>query len=499
MSWKSTDHLGATLTELQLITQTELEQCLASLDPNHRGVTDLLQELQRRNLITSYQYSRLNKGEFDGLVLGQYKLMYRNASGSFARVFRACNMENGDMVGLKVLRQRWANDRDAVVMFHREAELGMTLKHPNIVPIYEKGEQGDYHYFTMEFIEGGNLRDFIKIRRKLSPYEASKCLLDMCDGLAYALSKGFTHRDIKMTNVLMSSKGVAKLVDFGLAGEHAQDDYGPDEEMQRALEYATLERATDAPRNDPRSDLFFVGTIYYELLTGKPPYPRTRNREARKQFSRYKNIPPLRSIDPTLPRYVVEINERLLKINPNDRFHTPAEVADQLRDALAQIGEPSQTHRIGHHVEPATNRETKGPDKSLPTVMCIESRIKQQDMLRGYLSKRGFRVLMLGDLQRGLDRLRHNPPDCVVLMGAAIGDEIRDAHTAASSLKQLVCISVLAKEQADMQAELTKNKGSRVLVEPITLRDVRREIHLAFQRKRNRKKSSSKKEQTAEG
>src|SRR5262249_51091654 len=152
-----------------------------------------LQTLERKGLITSYQSSQLKKDEFSGLVLGHYALMYLNASGSFARVYRAKDLNTGAMLGLKVLRSRYAKDPKSIAEFKREAELGKTLKHDNIVPIYEVGQDQGEYYLAMEFVEGGNLRDFVNIRKKLSVEEATKATFDMASGLQYALEKGLTH------------------------------------------------------------------------------------------------------------------------------------------------------------------------------------------------------------------------------------------------------------------------------------------------------------------
>jgi serine/threonine protein kinase len=483
MSFSTAEELGRVLVRLRLVDPSQLDECLVRLEPRKNKPADLLQVLEAKNYLTPYQISSLQKGETDGLVLGDYKLIYRNASGSFARVFRACSITDGRMVGLKLLRQRWAKDARVVREFRREAEVCKQLRHPNIVPIYDVGSQGDHHYFTMEFIEGGNLHDFINIRKKLSPLEATRCILDMSKGLDYALGKGITHRDMKLSNVLMSTQGVAKLVDFGLAGSENITSRGSGETPQHAIEYATLERWTNAPINDPRSDLYFMGTIYYELLTGQPPYPRTRSRDERKQIARYKNIRPIRELEPNLPRIVVAIVERLMQINPDHRYQRPADVINDLTLALAEFGENG---KVGPQADSGTVPTTLQAQRSLPTVMCVESRAKQQNQLRKYLSKRGFRVLVLTDLQRALSRLEHNPPDCIVLMGDAVGDDIVSAYKQASeqsAAKSVVVIAILSEKQAKYKAELEQTHIARVLVQPVTLRDLRREIHFAFQRR----------------
>ncbi|HAH47796.1 MAG TPA: serine/threonine protein kinase, partial [Planctomycetaceae bacterium] len=211
--------LSVELVSMRLVSQQDMDACLQELQEKSTDEDQLIRLLERRNLITSFQAGRLKSNELDGLVLGDNKLMYQNASGSFARVYRAASLKDGRMVGVKVLRQRWAQDPDTVKMFHREAEVCKQFQHKNIVAIYDVGVQDETHFFTMEFVEGGNLRDFITIRKKLSPIEAINYTVDICEGLEYANRLGYTHRDMKPTNVLMSIQGVAKLIDFGLAGD----------------------------------------------------------------------------------------------------------------------------------------------------------------------------------------------------------------------------------------------------------------------------------------
>lgn len=472
MSFKTIDQLGQALVRSRLATAEQVEQCRSELGAMQQTPEQLLRVMEHHQYLTAYQTSKLVKGSLDGLVLGEYKLMYRNASGSFARVFRACSLKDGTMVGLKVLRQRWASDLKSVQQFHREAELCMKLKHPNIVPIYDVGSQGEYHFFTMEFVEGGNLRDFMRIRKKLSPTEATRCVLELALGLGYALSQGVTHRDLKLTNVLMSATGICKLVDFGLAGDEEGGGV-------RALEYATIEDAADAPPNDPRSDLFFLGTIYYELLTGNPPYPSTRSREERSRLARYANIRPLRQLEPNIPRAVEAIVERLLKLEPSQRYQTPQEVAVDLRLVLLDLGgTPPDDGTLNGLIVSDSQGMPSIPNSSAVTVMCIEGRTKHQDVLRTYLTKHGYRVLMVSDVQRGLNRLATAPPDCLILFGDSIGDEVATAYEKVRtrpSGKPSV-IAVLSENQRNLEAALKTAPNTRILVQPIKIRSLREAI-----------------------
>ena len=472
MQFDTTDDLIRELLRLRLVTDEQLAECQAS-QPITSQPKSLLKALEHQHLLTSYQASKLSSDEDAPLVLGNCKLMYQNASGSFARVFRGCTIPEGEIIGLKVLRTRYLDDPQAISHFHREAELCMKLQHKNIVPIYSVGIEGDDHYFTMEFVEGGNLRDFANIRGKFQTGDLLRCATDMAEGLEYALSKGMTHRDFKLSNVLMSSRGVAKLVDFGLAGD---DGTSSDDDVQ-AIEYATLEKNTGAPRNDPRSDLFFLGAVLYELATGTSPYPPTKSREDRKMFSRYSGIRPVRSADPNLNPRVAEIIDRLLKIIPQERYQSATELLVDLRAALKALGENSTA--------PETHQAPR-----LSTVLCVEYRVKQQDMLRDYLSKHGFRVLMLTAWDRALARIKNNPPDCLLLMGEAIGnDDNQDVYGEAlrwCNLKGVGCVIVASAAERDVAEHLNLNASSRVLVQPITLRDVRASIVEALKSKMNR-------------
>jgi len=441
-----------------------------------------LSTLERRQLLTPMQTERLRKGDTDGLVLGDYKLLYRNASGSFARVYRAASVIDGTMIGLKLLRERWSNDREIVNLFHREGEIGQKLKHPNIVPVYECSSEGKFHYITMEFVEGGNLKNFLKIRGKLSPLETCKFVLDMARGLDYALSKGYTHRDLKLTNVLMSATGVAKLIDFGLAAEDSVFSRVGGDEMQTALEYSTLERHTNAPKNDCRSDLYFLGGIMFELLTGEPPYPPTKDREERKRFGRYRDVRPVTSIDPRLPYKVAGAVDRLMQTNPDLRFQTPGELVFEMETIVRELGgsvapaaaEASKPAASGSIAEPPAEKSSQ------PTILCIENRPKHQDVLRDYFSRHGFKLILVGDIDRAIQRVNSTPPDCAVLMGDILGDRLQSENARLRDMNRMrdtQFVIVLSEGQAKLKSQLAAElPGVNLLVQPITLRDLRKHL-----------------------
>ncbi|MCA9114692.1 MAG: protein kinase [Planctomycetaceae bacterium] len=494
MAFKTLDELTSVLVRLRLVEPQQVDDCLPLMPRGSHSPADLLDVLGNAHHLTPWQVSQLQKGQTDSLVLGDYKLLYKNASGSFARVWRACSVTTGKMVGLKVLRERWARDPKAVAEFRREAELCMKLRHPNIVPIYDVGSQGDWHYFSMDFVEGGNLRDFISIRRRLSAEEAVRYTLHMARGLEYAISRGATHRDMKMTNVLLSIDGVARLADFGLAGRDEADS-GSDDQA-RALEYAALEKYTKVSTNDPRSDLFFLGAIFYELLSGRPAWEPTRSRDERSNINRYSSVRPLRTIAQDIPQEVVQCVEKLLQIDPNKRYQSATELVAALTPLEAALadGTLASTDSIG---TPQPAQQANGPVRTgaaasrandgkpaQQTVLCVENRMRHQDALRDYLTKHGYRVLVLANLDRALARLENNPPDCLLLMGDSLGSELaRGYQTAAQQAEKtpLVVVGVLAESQARLKKTLPAGETTRLVVQPVTLRALRREIHAGLQ------------------
>ena len=434
------------------------------------SASDVLSLMEGRQILTTLQTRRILKGETDGLILGNYKLMYKNASGSFARVYRAESLDGTQSVAVKLLRDRWAADPQAVASFHREARICQKFKHPNIVPIYTVGSEGNFHYFTMEFVEGGNLRDFMKIRNVLSPTEATKCTYEICSGLEYALTLGATHRDLKLTNVLMSSDGVVKLVDFGLAGAESPTNAGTSDDVHRALEYASLERGTNAPDNDPRSDIFFTGAIFYELLCGKSAWPRTRDRDERKQLSRYTNTPPVEKIRPDLPKCITAIVGKMMQVGPNDRYQSAGEVVRDLRRAMIELGAWSreQSNTI--------NIDIGEPEPF--ELLIVDSVKKRVKALKEYFTKHGFKTSFLSHPNLALEKLKSNtPPDGLLILADNFKEEALEGFPqiqAYGRSKKVPCLAVFpAEDQETVERTVRSTRFGATAFQPATLREIR--------------------------
>lgn len=455
--------LGKEAVRLGLIGEDQLQDALIDLGNKNAPAVDLLRHLERKGQLTPWQASKLLKGDTDGYFLGGYRLLYRIAAGSFGRVYRADNPRTGEVVAMKVLRRKWSNDPRKIELFEREGKVGMAMRHPSIVSIILVSQDvvtGQY-YIVMEFVEGGNLRDFLAIRKKLSPTESLRLLEETASGLEYALSMGLTHRDLKPTNILISANKSAKLVDFGLAeiAGGAKEEGG---EIDRTVDYAGLEKATGAKAGDPRSDIYFLGCTFHEMLTGRPLLTPTKDPRARMQRERFKVAELLNRDDPDLPPAVFDILVRMVAFDPAERYQT----YDQLLNAITL----ARTELEGGVPRKPT---PEGP----PTIYVIEGNLKLQDAFRDKLKKAGYRVLIASDANRAAQRYSQQPFHGLIIDIGTAGEEGANAYMKVireAQGRRLDCtgIVIINPDQEDIVHEIRSNEAGLILKRPVQMRQI---------------------------
>jgi serine/threonine protein kinase len=426
--------LSQRIVELGLLEPIDIERAWSEVGGVDGSCEDLIRVLQRRELLTNLQVDRIFKGERTGYFYGQYKVLYLIGAGTFARVYRSVHRETGRVVAVKVLRRRHRSEPVQVEQFMREARVGMDLRHPNIVAIYEVDPDPRNPFMVMEFVEGQTLRELMQIRRKLDPKTALQLMRDVASGLAFAAAKGITHRDMKLSNVLIASSGKAKLVDFGLAAlaDTSNEAALADCPNARAIDYAALERGTGVRKDDSRSDIYFFGSILYHILVGASPLTETRDRMARLNVSRFREVPHINKIDPDIPLNVAAIVHKAMEFDPQKRYQNPNELLDDIRVTLDRIesGDTLTTARIaaGKKDDPAAaDAATEGANK---TILLVESKLEFQDLIREKLKKRGYRVLVISDPDRALARFipdEDPPADCVLFSAPELSSAALDA------------------------------------------------------------------------
>ena len=203
--------------------------------------------------------------------------------GGMGVVYKARQKSLGRLVALKLLAPERVNDPRFSERFTREAQALAALNHPNIVTIYDFGQAGGFYFLLMEFVDGVNLRHLLR-SRKLSPEEALAIVPPLCDALQFAHERGIVHRDIKPENLLLDKNGRVKVADFGIAkmlgagsDGSVKESSAPDNATKTALGtpgYSAPEQMADPARVDSRADIYSLGTVFYEMLTGELPGKR---------------------------------------------------------------------------------------------------------------------------------------------------------------------------------------------------------------------------------
>jgi len=481
------EQLAQRAFDLNLLDERQLQEIWAELGRRNVSADEFAQHLVRRELLTNFQLERLLRGERAGYFYGDYKVLYLVAAGSFARVYRAVHKDSGKVVAVKVLRRRYADDPAQTDHFVREGHLVKTLKHPNIVPIYEVHSRGGTHFLVMEFIEGCNLRELLRMRKKIPAEEATRIVADVANGLKYSFDKGVTHRDLKLTNVLVSSRMQAKLVDFGLGGDEGGNEEAAEESLNaRAIDYAGLERMTGARKNDPRSDLYFLGCIYYHLLTGKPPLSETKDRIQRLSKSRFHDVTPIHKLEPGLPRAVVHTVNKAMALEPDKRYQSPSEMLVDLKIALAKMHEPAEA--MDAESEQAMEERMQAerqkmaalliPEAQKRTLMFVESNVQFQDTIRELLKKTGYKVLVTRDPGFAARRLAADAQalDGVIFSTGELGAaalEAFNALAASDATRDVPAVLLLGEGHGALLKKAALDKHRVALPMPIKLKEFR--------------------------
>jgi len=264
-----------------------------------------------------------------GTVLaGRYEILQLIGQGGMGAVYKARDTELERIVAVKLIRGEFAKNPEILRRFKQELILARQVTHKNVIRIYDLGQADGIKFITMDFVEGQDLRHALSEKGKFPPKEAARILLQICRALEAAHSEGVIHRDLKPQNIMLDSAGRLYVMDFGIA----RSAYLPGMTQTGALigtpEYMSPEQARGEKLTE-RSDLFSLGVIFYELLTGKSPYPGDAPLATLWKRLKEKPRPPV-EIEPTIPKPLNDIAMKALETEPEDRWATAREIAKQL-------------------------------------------------------------------------------------------------------------------------------------------------------------------------
>jgi eukaryotic-like serine/threonine-protein kinase len=292
------------------------------------------------------------------ILNNRYKLVAQQGSGGMAVIYKAQDLSLGRTVAIKILRPTLTNDPSFLARFRNEARSVANLTHPNIVTIHDFGSEGSTHYIVMEFVEGQDLKKVIKAEGALPIDRALNFAIQIAAGIGFAHRAGLVHADVKPQNILVKGDDVLKVTDFGIA--QALSDAQPNERQAvvwGSPHYFAPEQAR-GERPTPASDVYAIGIVMFEMLTGRLPFSGNNQQELALAHIR-EPIPMVTDFNPAIPESVARIVYKTMSKDPTQRYR----MADQLGHILSGYRDRGREHTVSN---PAIQQRM--PPTSAPTV-----------------------------------------------------------------------------------------------------------------------------------
>lgn len=266
------------------------------------------------------------------LVSGRYEILDALGEGGMANVYLAEDTILHRRVAVKVLRLDLQHDQATIRRFQREAKATCELSHPNIVSVYDVGEDNGIQYIVMEYIDGSNLKSYIEEHYPLTLAKVVEIMTQILSAVQLAHSKGIIHRDLKPQNILMTKDGQAKIADFGIAVALSDKSVTQTNSLLGSVHYISPEQARGSLPT-PQSDIYALGIILFELLTGKVPFAGDSAVSiALKHF--HQDMPSVRATDAKIPQAMENVVLKATAKDPKQRYQSAAEMAADLKTSL---------------------------------------------------------------------------------------------------------------------------------------------------------------------
>jgi predicted Ser/Thr protein kinase len=270
------------------------------------------------------------------VLVDRYEVGRLLGAGGMAEVYEGRDRLLARRVAIKVLLSQFARDPSFLTRFKREAQSAASLTHPNIVAVYDTGVQAGTNFIVMEYVEGRTLRDVVRSEGPLLPERAAEVAAEVCGALAAAHARGIIHRDIKPANIMITTEGMVKVMDFGIARAVTSESITQTAAVVGTAQYISPEQA-QATGVDARSDLYSLGVCLYELLSGRVPFQGNTPVAIAYQHVR-DTPPPLRQFNPDVPPDLEAVTMKAMAKNPDNRYQTAAEMRDDLLRVRAGQG-----------------------------------------------------------------------------------------------------------------------------------------------------------------
>jgi len=284
----------------------------------------------------------MNADMINRVIKDRYKLIDERGRGSFATVYVARDTKDNRIYAVKVMHIELSNDGDLLARFQREAHILLDLSDPHIVRIVDYGEDTSMHFIVMDYIDGQNLKYHTLTHGSLEPSRALNYAQQIAEGLDTAFKHGVVHRDIKPQNILINTKGVVKITDFGLARSRETVTLTQSNVFMGTAYYISPEQAESGRSADTRSDLYSVAAVLFEMLAGHPPFEGDTAVDIVMKHMNEK-VPSICRLHPELPGDMDVFLRKAMAKAPNDRYSTPRDFIAALEQVQQQLP-PVPTH-----------------------------------------------------------------------------------------------------------------------------------------------------------
>lgn len=295
------------------------------------------------------------------VVANRYEVVQHIGQGGMADVFLAIDTILNRHVAIKILRSDQSTDAISILRFEREAQAATTLAHPNIVEIYDVGEYKNRHYIVMEYVAGKTLKKVIRDRAPLLNLEAVDTMKQLTSAVAEAHKRGIIHRDIKPQNVIVKSDGSLKILDFGIATAKGSAQLTQANNVMGSVHYLAPELAKGEPAS-PQSDIYALGIVFYEMLTGDVPFKADQAVQIALQHMR-EPMPSVRKANPNVPQSVENIIIRATAKNPRLRYQSCDEMLKDLEKCMLPEHQNDKPLSLNDPIDKTSTKQEKEDTK----------------------------------------------------------------------------------------------------------------------------------------
>ena len=307
------------------------------------------------------------------VVANRYEVVQHIGQGGMADVFLAIDTILNRHVAIKILRSDQSTDAISILRFEREAQAATTLAHPNIVEIYDVGEYKNHHYIVMEYVAGKTLKKVIRDRAPLLNLEAVDTMKQLTSAVAEAHKRGIIHRDIKPQNVIVKSDGSLKILDFGIATAKGSAQLTQANNVMGSVHYLAPELAKGEPAS-PQSDIYALGIVFYEMLTGDVPFKADQAVQIALQHMR-EPMPSVRKANPNVPQSVENIIIRATAKNPKLRYQCCDEMLKDLEKCMLPEHQNDKPLSLKDPIDKTPTKQEKDDGKVAMTRSTSLSRV----------------------------------------------------------------------------------------------------------------------------